>query len=145
MRLAYPFLKKDYGDTFVFTSAGRRGEVRKAVVFELEEDGLYSVVLGDLNENGQLQAFRPTGNHDAKKVLATVANIIEFFMGQNPKAILFLTGTTKRLTELYKKLLLEEMATHKGYSVEGITKDNTCEPIVLDKTYEGYFIFQKIK
>ncbi len=51
--------------------------------FDMEEDGLYSVVMGDLNDQGELLSFKPTGNNDAKKVLATVADVIEFFIQQS--------------------------------------------------------------
>ncbi len=109
MRNAYTFKRSIYGDKFLFTSVGQKGDVHKVVVFDFEEDGLYSVILGDVNEKGQLQSFTLTGNNDAKKVLATVADIIEYFIEHNPKTTLFFTGTTKRLTDLYKRLLLKEM------------------------------------
>ncbi|MCW3107313.1 MAG: hypothetical protein JWQ09_1819 [Segetibacter sp.] len=143
MRNAYNFTTGEYGDKFTFTSTGSKGNVRKAVIFEMEEDGLYSIVMGDLTDKDNLLSFKPTGNSDAKKVLATVADIIEFFIQQKPKAIVFMTGTSQRLTNLYKELLLQEINLPEGYIKEGVKADNTCEPIDPNKDYEGFFVFRK--
>jgi hypothetical protein len=142
MRHAYPFVKGTRNDRFTFHSTGRKGVITKAVFFDVEEDGLYSVVMGDLNEQGQLMDFQPTGNGDAKKVLATVADIIEYFLEQKPTAIVFMVGAYKRLTHLYKDLLLKELDL-PGYVKEGLNEDGTAEPINPEKEYEGYFLFRE--
>lgn len=111
----------------------------------MEDDDYYSATLGNLNGKGQIRIFKPTGNGDAKKVLATVANIIEFFMRKKPRAVIFMTGTSKKLTDLYKKLLFRELRLSVGRVAEGVLKNNVCEAIDPNKDYEGYFVYQEIE
>ncbi len=142
MRNSYDFTTGLRDDKFTFSSTGPKGEISKGVIFEMEDDGLYSVIMGDLDENGELKPLQPTGNGDAKKVLATVADIIEYFVERKPKAVIFMTGITDQLTSIYKQLLLHELNL-PSYDMEGLNADNTSEPIDPNKDYEGFFVFRK--
>ncbi|WP_121354849.1 DUF6934 family protein [Flavisolibacter nicotianae] len=142
-RNAYKFTKGAYGNKFIFTSSGTKGSVRKGVIFKDEDDDVYSISMGDLDAHDQIQNFDPTGNNDARKVMATCADIIDYFLEQKPKATIFISGATDRLTKLYKMLILRELTPGAGYMAFGLNADSTYEPLDPNKEYEGYFVLRR--
>ena len=66
---------EDFG-IFDFISTGRNGDILKRVAFtKTEQDKVYNLALGDVDEDNEINDYAVTDNGDRNKVIATVAAI----------------------------------------------------------------------
>jgi hypothetical protein len=95
---------------FTFVSEGPRGGIQKMVVFKplLEIDNYYNLSFGDWNEVTQkLDDTAVSNNQDTVKILTTVAQAVEWFLTENPGAVIFAAGNTPARTRLYQMNILK--------------------------------------
>lgn len=72
---------------YEFESIGPKGKVKKIVRFTEIQKAVYNLAFGDLDElSGEISDTAVTNNNDSKKVLSTVAAIVNHFTNQYPKA-----------------------------------------------------------
>ncbi|MHA4738724.1 DUF6934 family protein [Dyadobacter sp. MSC1_007] len=99
----YPHHRVGSQHTYLFFSVGTNGEISKVVrfsqmatpEFNIGDTIHYNVAFGDLKEtNGDVEVDDSvrSNNGDMRKVLATVARIMEVFMKKHPGAVLFVSG-----------------------------------------------------
>jgi len=91
-------------DYFEFISVGSKGEILKAILFHQTEanPSFYNCILGDVKEDGRIDAWVITNNGDMEKVLATVVAAAFVFSFQYPDCHIVLKGSNKIRTRLYR-------------------------------------------
>jgi hypothetical protein len=133
--------------TFEFESEGVLGSVLKLVTFQPTNlEGVYNLVFGDKNtETGLLNDKIATNNGDRDKVLATVAATVYAFTDKNPNAWVYLTGSTKSRTRLYRmgiSKFFKEL--DQDFDVYGQLDDGWVE-YKNGIDFEGFLVKRKIK
>jgi len=101
----YEYLVSDDFLTYEFCSEGPNGRINKIVQFTLVRLPRYSyfnLAFGDLDEDRKLNDFVTSNNHDAEKVLATVARAVILFTDKYPDALVFAEGSTISRTRRYQ-------------------------------------------
>jgi hypothetical protein len=90
-------------DVFDFISTGRNGDIPKRVAFtKTEQDKVYNLALGDVDEDNEINDYSVTDNGDRNKVLATVASIVGAYTKRFPDRWIFFRGSTVERTQLYR-------------------------------------------
>lgn len=119
--------------TFVFTSEGPKGEIKKVVRYtEINIKGFYNLGFGDQDPiTGYVSDTIRTDNRDSQKVLQTVVSTLYIFMQAYPDAVVIATGSIEGRTRLYRMGITQNL--------EAIERDFT----VLGLTEEGWEGFQK--
>ena len=143
----YDFIANKEKNYFQFISDGPKGRILKVVEFtKLENENVFNLGFGDWDEaNKKINDIVVTNNGDSIKVLATVASTIYDFTRKNPKAIIFITGSTEVRTRLYRMGItnnLEEIK--KDFLVFGVKKDLSYELFIIGEDYLAFFIARKI-
>jgi hypothetical protein len=93
---------KDF-QTFEFMSVGRKGVILKRIEFTpTKEPGVYSLVLGDVNKEGEPDLYIASDNGDRNKILATVMDVIDAYCGRFPDRWIHFRGSTSARTRLYR-------------------------------------------
>lgn len=89
---------------FEFHSDGPKGRIKKQVVFKAFENNLdvFNLGFGDVDASGEINDTASSNNNDSQKVLATVALTLFKFYENHPDAYVFVTGSTKARTRLYR-------------------------------------------
>jgi hypothetical protein len=102
----YEFVAHPSGMEFEFVSDGPNGSRTKKVQFRPRiENGVtsFNLAFGDWDEQKKrIDDLARTDNHDAKKVLATVAYIVLSFTEQSGEKTVFARGSTPARTRLYQ-------------------------------------------
>ncbi len=82
---------------FEFYSIGPKGSIKKQIVFKAFEQNqtVYNIGFGDVNEVGEINDLAITGNKDSQKVLATVAMAVFKFLQKYPECYVFATVVQK--------------------------------------------------
>ncbi len=89
---------------YEFVSEGKNGKVSKLVIYSKTHlHNFYNLGFGDKDcETGEIDDEVVTNNGDSGKVLATVASTLYIFMDRYPDAMVFVTGSCKARTRLYR-------------------------------------------
>lgn len=89
---------------FEFTSIGPEGRVKKIVQYsETNLKEFYNLGFGDKDHTtGEINDTVITNNGDSQKVLATVASTVYAFTDKYPNAWIYIQGSTKVRTRLYR-------------------------------------------
>jgi hypothetical protein len=101
----YAFTTEPTHHNYEFTGKGRRGSIKKVVVFELIDPDLeiYNLAFGDYAERTKtLNDLSVSDNKDKDKMLATVAATVFDFSEQHPTATIVARGSTPERTRLYR-------------------------------------------
>ena len=88
---------------FDFISRDKHGDILKRVAFsKTSEYKVYTLALGDVDEDNKMDIYTVTDNGDRNKVLATVAAIIEAYTQKFPDRWILFEGSTKERNRLYR-------------------------------------------
>lgn len=99
----YPILSDDGHATYEFLSEGPKGTIKKVVMYQQLQPGIFNLAFGDWDEiNQRIDDNIRSNNNDRDKVLATVASTVMDFIHHHPAAILFAQGITPAKTRLYQ-------------------------------------------
>jgi len=102
-------------NVFDFISTGKNGDILKRVAFsKTEEENVYNLALGDVDEDNDIDDNAVTDNGDRNKVLATVAAIVEAYTKRFPDRWIIFRGSTEERTRLYRMavgLHLDELSS----------------------------------
>ncbi|WP_342084152.1 DUF6934 family protein [Dyadobacter sp. OTU695] len=102
----YEFETTVSGHLFSFISEGEQGSIEKRVQFSPMRGNVFNLAFGDWNElEGKIDDMVVTNNGDMEQVLATVIEITRFFLSENIKISVFLTGSTPARTRLYQMII----------------------------------------
>jgi hypothetical protein len=88
---------------FEFVSIGRKGAIIKRIEFTyVDELAFWNLGFGDYNPiTNRIDDQAVSDNGDGRKVLATVAFAVSQFLGKQPDATVFFTGSTDQRTRVY--------------------------------------------
>ncbi|MFC5191131.1 DUF6934 family protein [Algoriphagus aquatilis] len=141
----YPLSSSDQLMTFEFASEGKLGRVAKLVAYQPTNlKGVFNLAFGDKNaDTGQINDRIITDNGDRDKVLATVASTVYAFTDKYPDSWVYLTGSTKSRTRLYRigiSKFLEEL--NQDFEIYGQLNDN-WEKFKPDTEFEGFLVRRK--
>ena len=129
---------------FEFTSEGLKGNIEKLIVFQkTNTPNLFNLAFGDKTRDGKLDDKTISNNGDAEKVLTTVISAVYAFFDKNPNCFLYVTGSTKSRTRLYRigiTRFYDEM-TEDFYLYGKI--GNEFHPFEIGKEYEGFLAQRK--
>ena len=134
------------GHRFEYVSIGQT-LIRKAIIFhETRVPFLYSLTLGDIDNDGCLSTDSRSNNGDMAKNLATVYRTAEQFLNNNPRALIIFSGNTASKTRLYQMAIAKYLDYFlEKYLIWGVRCDNDRrEPFQLNQAYQGFFITNKI-
>ena len=84
---AYDYVDIKDKTVFIFQSEGPQGTVTKVIVFTLEEDGTWNLGFGGWR-NDDVDGKIMTSNHDAMRVIRTVAKATLTFFEAYPTRII---------------------------------------------------------
>jgi len=124
---------RDQYNIFEFFSIGSRGMILKRIIFSpTEYPDVYSLSLGDININGQIDDYSIISNNgDRNKVLATVAYAIDIYLNEYPERYVYFTGSTKERTRLYRIAI--------GLNLEHLSS----KWLIYFQTENGFILFEK--
>jgi hypothetical protein len=132
---------------YEFWSEGPKGKIRKVIWFtriNLQENFFFNLAFGDLDDNGIFNDLVTSNNHDAEKVLATVARAVISFTNITPNALIFAEGSTLSRTRRY------QMGINKfwkeiepDFNVYGLVKNEGFEPFRSGKNYTAFVVKRK--
>ena len=131
--------------TFEFISEGPKGLICKLVKFEQTNlKGVYNLAFGDKDKlTGEIDDTVISNNNDSEKVLATVVATIYAFTDKYPNFWIYVTGSTKARTRLYRmgitKYLTEVIM---DFEILGERNDD-WETFRKNVNYEGFLIRRK--
>jgi hypothetical protein len=99
----YPVLTGGDHVTYEFLSEGPKGTIKKVVVFQELDQGVFNLAFGDWDEIHQrIDDTTRSNNNDRDKVLATVASTVVDFIKHYPDAVIVAEGITPGKTRLYQ-------------------------------------------
>jgi hypothetical protein len=141
----YPLSSSDQLMTFEFESEGKLGRVSKLVTYQPTNlKGVYNLAFGDKSaETGQINDKAITDNGDRDKVLATVAATVYAFTDKYPDSWVYLTGSTKSRTRLYRmgiSRFIDEL--DQDFEVYGQLIDG-WDKFKRDTEFEGFLVRRK--
>ncbi len=133
-------------DVYWFVSTGKQGDIYKGILFQpLLEPNRYNLAMGDIDlRTGQMEFDELSGNGDARKVFATIGNIVQEYMDIHPEREIFVSGNTddkKRSYSFMTGWYLEEIQA--DFEVRGAFEGQPFEPFEKDKVYYSILVKRK--
>jgi len=132
---------------YEFCSEGPKGKIRKVILFKrinIQGRLVFNLAFGDINESGGFSDLNVSNNHDAEKVLATVAHAVIKFTTVYPDALIYAEGSTPSRTRRY------QMGINKfwkeielDFKVFGLLINGGFEPFESGKNYVGFAVTRK--
>ena len=132
---------------FEFISDGPKGRIPKIVKFsETNLKGLYNLAFGDKNiETGEIDDKIVSNNSDSEMVLATVVAAIYGFTDKYPNCWVYVTGSNKARTRLYRMGITKYiMEAKKDFIVLG-QKEKSWKNFRIGIDYEAFLVKRKKK
>ncbi len=100
---AYTYVDTGDKTTFIFHSEGPQGIITKFIEFTFEEDGTWNLGFGDWR-NGDIDGAIITNNHDAMRVIRTVAKATLDFFNTYPKRVVVIEAIDEKRNRLYNSV-----------------------------------------
>jgi hypothetical protein len=129
-------------EIFEFESIGTKGIIQKLVIFkETSFRGIYNLGFGDIDpQTGNTDDKVVSDNGDGEIVLSTVVATIHKFFDKHPDAQVYLSGSTKSRTRLYRIAINKyfELFSSK-FEIIGELETH-FERFVKNTEYQGYLI-----
>lgn len=129
---------------YEFVSEGPKGKIKKVVRFTMIDEQVYNLAFGDLIEDtGEISDTVITNNEDSKKVLATVATIVNDFLLKHPDMWVFAVGSTHSRTRLYRMGITNHWHIISAeFEVYGL-RNKEWELFELRKDYDAFLVLHK--
>jgi hypothetical protein len=133
--------------SFDFISIGRKGRIRKRIMFNHTEKGEFaSLTLVDLRNDGTFDDTVVTDNGDRDKILATVAKAIRIYTDKYPDKWVVFRGNTDARTRLYRvaiTLHFDELS--KEFVICGaVLNDNKPHLFSVGVPYVAFLVKKKL-
>ncbi len=97
---AYTYVDIGNKTTFIFHSEGPQGIVTKVIEFTLNDDNTWNLGFGDWR-NGNVDGEIITNNHDAMRVIRTVAKATLDFLETYPQKVVTIQAIDEKRNKLY--------------------------------------------
>lgn len=137
-------VKNDF-QVFDFESSGKLGIVRKRVAFQTTNiPNIYNLAFGDVTPNDEIDDLSISNNGDRNKVLATVARIVEIYLAKFPHRYVYIQGSTKERTRLYRMAIglnLEELS--KKFLIYAELHNGDLAPFYNNMNINAFLIRRK--
>ncbi|MFN3378023.1 MAG: DUF6934 family protein [Runella zeae] len=100
----YLFYSNLTSTEFFFESIGSKGVINKVVAFrQTSVPSIYNLGLADYDPNtSEIDDTIITDNGDMEKILATIFQIVIYYLSTNPEHIIYFSGNTPSRTRLYR-------------------------------------------
>ncbi len=129
---------------YEFISSGPKGEIKKVVRFTQIATQLFNLGFGDFDEGmGAINDLIVTNNNDSRKVLATVASIVQDFTIKNKKAWIGIKGSTISRTRLYRMGITNHWKEISSEFLVFGLQDGDWKPFTLQKEYRAFLIHRR--
>lgn len=134
-------------DVYWFVSVGKQGDIYKGVLFQSlpSHSNRFNLAMGDINlQTGLVEFDELSGNGDARKVFATVADIIDDYTAIYPEREIFVSGNTtdkKRSYSFMTGWYLHEIKI--AFQIWGADEDGEFKPFEKDKIYDAILVKRK--
>lgn len=131
--------------TFVFTSEGPKGNVKKVVRYtEINLKDIYNLGYGDQDPVTEfISDTSRTDNKDSLKVLATVVSTLYLFLEACPEATVIAAGSTEARTRLYRMGITANLtAITQNFELLGLT-ENGWQDFEKDVNYGAFLVRRK--
>jgi hypothetical protein len=131
--------------TFEFVSQGVKGDVEKLVVYsKIGLSDIFNLGFGD--KIGLAEDFDDTAvtnNGDTLKVMATVAATLYPFTDRFPEAKVYVKGSTKVRTRLYRMGISNNLeAVNLDFQIYGL-RNESWEKFTTGIDYEAFLVTRK--
>ena len=134
-------------DVYWFVSIGKQGYIYKGVLFQLlpDQSNRFNLAMGDIDlQTGVMEFDELSGNGDARKVFATIGDIVNEYTEIYPDREIFVSGNTedkKRSYSFMTAWYLEEIKV--DFDVWGAEEGDEFEPFEKDKIYDAILVKRK--
>jgi len=112
---------------------------------ELNEQNRFNLGMGDYNETkGEVNDINLTNNRDARKVFATIGEIVKAYTSLYPDREIFITGNTIKKKDIYSIMIsafLNEISNE--FYIWGANAGEEYEIFEKDKIYEVILVKRK--
>lgn len=130
---------------FFFESIGSKGIINKVVAFQQTSVAtIYNLGLADYDPTtGEIDDTIITDNGDMEKILATIFQIVLYYLSINPNHIVYFSGNSPSRTRLYRIAInhsLNELTVL--VDVLGVINSQP-EPFTANRAYDGFLIRKK--
>lgn len=129
---------------YEFVSEGPKGKIKKVIRFTMIGQDVYNLAFGDLIEDtGEINDTVITNNEDSKKVLTTVAMIVNDFLLTYPDMWVFAVGSTHSRTRLYRIGITNNWhSISADFEIYGL-RNKKWELFELRKDYDAFLVRRK--
>ncbi len=141
----YLFYSNLTSTEFFFESIGSKGVINKVVAFrQTSVPSIYNLGLADYDPNtGEIDDTIITDNGDMEKILATIFQIVIYYLSTNPEHIIYFSGNTPSRTRLYRIAINHSLSEITSFfDVLGLI-NSQLEPFTANKAYEAFLIRKK--
>jgi hypothetical protein len=140
----YRVLHDDRHECYFFLSSGKRGIIKKFIIYQTLATNQYNLAFGDWDEKKlMLDNSARSNNGDRNKVIATVALTIADFLKFHPFSEVLIKGSTPARTRFYQMGLNKYWSEIENqFMVKGNTKGN-WENFKKGVAYEAFAIKAK--
>ena len=140
----YPYKSNKELLDYEFVSHGPKGDIKKVVRFTEIGHNIFNLGFGDLDEEtGEISDTVVTNNNDSRKVLTTVAAMVNDFTLSYRGALVVAQGSTQSRTRLYKMGITNHwQEISKDFDVFGL-RNNTWEVFETGRDYTAFLIRRK--
>jgi hypothetical protein len=129
--------------TFIFESKGKRIITKRVIFQKLDTENYFQMALVDVLQNGIFDDVIVSDNGDRNKVLATVYQILSYFLNLYPCATVLFAGSTPSRTRLYQIVINTELEkATQLFNISGFYGDS-FESFSKNKSYEAFAISKK--
>lgn len=129
---------------FEFISEGPKGFIKKRIQYQNIGEDIYNLAFGDVDEvTNEFDDTIVSDNNDVRKILATVALTITFFLNEHPTAFVHIKGGTIARNRLYKMAIsnnFEEISDN--FMVLGFTEDKNWALYEKNNNYSAFLIIK---
>ncbi|HYV93279.1 MAG TPA: hypothetical protein VE978_16005 [Chitinophagales bacterium] len=127
---------------FEFVSVGPKGEIKIVVQFTpTKTKHVFNLGFGNLQNDGTIDDHIVNDNKDRDKILATVAEIVFYFLSQYPNLTIGFTGSTENRTRLYRMAItLNYSELEQSFIIMGLTDSGAIEIFHQKKSYKAFFV-----
>jgi len=136
----------DYSE-YKFVSIGPKGEIPKAVVFELmfADENIYNVALLDVLPQGASDT-NVSNNGDMRVILATATQILINYTGAFPERKIFFKGSDeegKRMAVYHRAIREYYSVLQDTFIIEGFVDENVKELFNPLNSYYAFLVKRK--
>lgn len=138
----YPYLPSDDKLVFVFQSEGKQGSILKIIIFSHSEGNEWNLGFGDL-QSDDINDSIISNNHDAMKIIRTVAKTTLDFFGEYPNSIVDIKPIDEKRKRFYNLIFQKYFAKiDTFFNIVGIS-NNFEEGYSPQKFYDRFKISSK--